>query len=372
MNDRYNAPCLFGVEAILAGELREMGALDVAAQNGRVRFSGGRELLARANLCSRYAERIQLLLGSFPARSFTELFDGVRALPLEDYIGRREAFPVKGWSLDSKLHSVPDCQSIVKKAAAERLKQAYKVEWLEETGPALQLQFAIHRDEASLYLDTSGEGLHKRGYRENSSVTAPLKETLAAALVYLTRVYPDTKLYDPFCGSGTVLIEAALLAQNIAPGLGRSFAAERYGMTPGGVFKEERARALDLCKPGPEFEAFGSDIDSKAIELTEQNARKAGVSKNIRVRRMDISAFEMPEGRAAVITNPPYGERLLDVEQAEKLYKIMGEKFARGPGKRYGVISPHEAFEDFFGRAADKRRKLYNGMIRCQFYQYFK
>lgn len=372
MSYQMNAPCLFGLESVLAGELREMGAENVAAENGRVRFSGDLSMIARANLCSRYGERIQLVLGSFPARSFTELFDGVRALPLEDYIGKREAFPVKGWSLDSQLHSVPDCQAIIKKAAAERLMNAYGTKWMEESGAVLQLQFSIHKDRVTLMLDTSGEGLHKRGYRENSAVTAPLKETLAAGLVYLMRIYPDSKLIDPFCGSGTILIEGALMAQNMAPGLHRYFAAERFSMMPKAVFQQERARALEQIRRSPEFEAVGYDIDSKAVELTLQNAKKAGVADRIKAYQKDFKDFEMPQERSLVITNPPYGERLLDVREAERLYSLMGEKFERQAGKRYGIISPHENFESLFGRPADKRRKLYNGMIRCQLFQYFK
>ncbi len=368
---RYAAPCLFGIEGVLADELRRMEAEDVAAENGRVLFSGGPELLARANICSRYAERILILMGDFDARTFTQLFDGVKALPWERFIGKRDAFPVKGWSIGSTLHSIPDCQSIVKKAVVERLKERYKLEWFEESGPVYQIQFSILKDRAALMIDTSGEGLHKRGYRKEAG-TAPLKETLAAAMAYVARLYPDTQLYDPFCGSGTILIESAMLAMNLAPGLRRSFAAERFGAIPPEVWRRERQRAADLAQRDVTFRAFGSDLDPAAVALANANARKAGVDGLCRAAVGDVKDFTPPEGRCVVITNPPYGERLLDIQAAEKLYQIMGERFYKEPGKRYYVINPDEDFEKLFGRRADKRRKLYNGMIKCQFYMYFR
>lgn len=367
----FAAPCLFGVEGILADELRRMGAENVAAQNGRVLFSGGADILARANIGSRYAERILILMGQFEAKTFTELFDRVKALPFEDFIGKKNAFPVKGWTLDSKLHSLPDCQSIIKKAVVERLKMKYKTDWFEETGAPIKIQFSIHKDQVSVMLDTSGEGLHKRGYRRNST-EAPLKETLAAAMAYTAHLYPDTKVYDPFCGSGTILIESALLAMNIAPGLNRSFAAEKFGCFDGNVWREERQRAISEIKRDIDFMAFGSDIDPNAVALTLANAKKAGVDAHIRAQQRSITDFTLPEGRATVITNPPYGERLLDQKEAEKLIGEMSKVMPRAQGKRYYIISPDENFESLFGRPADKRRKLYNGMIKCQMFMYFK
>lgn len=368
---RYVAPCLFGIEGILADELRRMEAEEVAAENGRVFFTGGPELLARANICSRYAERILILMGDFDAQTFTQLFDGVKALPWERFIGKRDAFPVKGWSIGSSLHSIPDCQSIVKKAVVERLKSHYRLDWFEESGPVYQIQFSLLKDRATLMIDTSGEGLHKRGYRRDAGA-APLKETLAAAMAYLARLYPDTQLCDPFCGSGTLLIESAMLAMNLAPGLRRSFAAERFGALPPTVWQQERQRAADLTRKDVTFRAFGGDIDPAAVKLANANAQKAGVGGLCRAEVRDIKEFIPPVGRCVVITNPPYGERLLDIQAAERLYQIMGERFPQEPGKRYYVITPDEDFEKIFGRRADKRRKLYNGMIKCQLYMYFR
>lgn len=371
--ERYTciAPCIFGLEKLVADELRQMQAQDVAAQNGRVLFSGGPELIARANLGSRCAERIQLRVGGFAAHSFTELFDGTKSLPWEEFIGRHDAFPVKGWSLQSTLHSVPDCQAIVKKAVVERLKQKYRLSWFEETGPARQISVSILKDEVTLAIDTSGEGLHKRGYRRTAG-EAPLKETLAAAMAYLSRLYPDSTVYDPFCGSGTILIESALLARNIAPGLRRSFAAEQFDFLPQQIWRRERARAQELIRADAPFRAVGSDIDPQAVALTRENARRAGLSGCVSAEAASLSAFA-PEGpRGVVITNPPYGERLLDARAAEELCREMGRKFPQRHGWRYTVISPQEEFERLFGRPADKRRKVYNGMMKCQLYFYFR
>ena len=365
------APCIFGVEGILADELRRIGAEDVNAENGRVLFSGDASMIACANINSRFAERIMLNLGSFKAMTFTELFDGVKAIPLENYISIKDAFPVKGWSLNSQLHSIPDCQSIIKKACVERLKSVYKTNWFEETGPIHQIQFSIMKDQVTVMLDTTGHGLHKRGYRATANA-APIKETLAAAMCDLARIYPDTKIYDPFCGSGTILIEAALMAKKQAPGLRQHFAAERFSFIPESVWREQRSAAMDRILPNIEFEAHGYDIDPECVKLTLENAKKAGVERYVTAEVRDISDFRLPEGRTLVITNPPYGERLLDIKAAEKLYGVMGKVFVRELGKKYYVISPHDEFEKFFGTKADKKRKLYNGMIKCDLNMYFK
>lgn len=367
---RYCAPCLFGVEGILGDELRRMGAEDVRPENGRVLFAGGMELLARANISSRYAERIQVLLGSFPARTFDELFEGVKALPWEDWIGKQNAFPVKGWSLNSALHSVPDCQAIVKKAVVSRLSRVYGLTWFEETGATVQIQFTLLKDEATLLLDTSGPGLHKRGYRANAG-GAPLKETLAAAIGDVMRVRRAPLVCDPCCGSGTLLIEAALAAHNIAPGLRRRFAAMRWGSVPADIWTRERERARTLERPDTSFQGRGGDIDPACLRLTRENAEKAGVAACISADRTDLHDFR-PEGdRGVVLCNPPYGERLLDVRQAEELYRVMGRVFVPKAGWSYAIITPHERFEELFGRKATKRRKLYNGMLKCQLYMYF-
>lgn len=367
----FVAPCLFGVEGVCADELRRMGAQSVSAEDGRVLFSGDLNILARANIGSRFAERILILIGEFYAESFTELFDGVKAMPWENYIGKADAFPVTGSSISSALHSIPDCQSIIKKAVVERLKQKYSVSWFEETGPEHRIRFSVRKDRVSVMLDTSGEGLHKRGYRRNSN-DAPLKETLGAAMCDLARIYPDTHFIDPMCGSGTLLIEAAMMAAKIAPGLRRRFSAERFSFVPQRVWQEERMRAQDSVLHNIDFRAEGYDIDPAAVELTLANAKKAGVEGYIKASVRDIKEFTPPEDRCTVITNPPYGERLLDIRSAEEIYRIMGEKFVRGNGRKYFIISPHDDFEKLFGAVADKRRKLYNGMIKCQLYMYFK
>ena len=367
---RFCVPCLLGVEGLVAEELREMGCLDVTAENGRVLFSGDEALLARANLNCRYGERVMILLGEFSAASFEELFQGVKSLPWEEYIQKDDEFPVTGSSLSSKLHSVPDCQSIVKKAVVERLKEKYHISWFEETGPVHRIRFRILKDTVSILLDTSGAGLHKRGYRREST-EAPIKETLAAALVKLARVRPDGNFIDPFCGSGTLLIEAALLATNTAPGLHRQFNAEEWQDSRKEVWETERQRAKEMiCREG--FHAAGFDIDPAAVALTLENAKKAGVGDVIRAEQRDIRNFTSNDRYGCVVCNPPYGERLLDHREAQRIYKVLGQVFQRKPGWSYGVITPDEEFESLFGRKADKRRKLYNGMIKCQFYQYFK
>ena len=365
------AHCLFGVEGIVGDELRRMGAENVRPENGRVLFSGGPDILARANIGSRCAERVQILLASFTARSFEELFQGVKAIAWEEWVGKTDRFPVKGWSLNSTLHSVPDCQSIIKKAVVERLKERYHLSWFEETGTLYQIQFTILKDTVTILLDTSGAGLHKRGYRANAG-GAPIKETLAAAMVDLTRARTAVRVLDPCCGSGTLLIEAALAARKIAPGIRRRFTAMDWPQVSESVWKAERQRAREYERRDISFSAWGGDIDSDSLRLARENAEKAGVGADLQVVNADLRDF-VPDGESGVVLcNSPYGERLLDIRQAEELYRTMGRVFVRKPGWSYAVISPHEEFEKLFGRPADKRRKLYNGMLKCQLYMYFK
>ena len=371
MKINFVVPCLLGLEAPIAEELREMGASDVQAENGRVLFSGDEHILARANICSRYSERIQVLVGTFEAHSFEQLFQGTKRLPWEEWIGREDKFPVKGYSLNSDLFSVSDCQSIIKKAVVERLKMKYKVEWFKETGNLYQIQFSIMKNKVSLLIDTSGSGLHKRGYRPASNA-APIKETLAAALCYFARLRDFHTLYDPMCGSGTILTEGTMLVKNIAPGLHRHFTAETWKQIPADVWQEERERAKSLEKTDILFKAYGSDIDGAALKIAQENAERAGVADYIEFRHADAAEFAPETDRGTVIINPPYGERLMDIRSAEELYRKLGKVFTPKRGWGYYIITADEDFEKAFGRKADKRRKLYNGMIKCQLYMYFK
>ncbi len=368
-----SAPCHFGLESVLSGELKALGASEVRSEDGKVCFCGDERILARANLCLRTAERVLIELARFSALSFEDLFQGVLNIPLEDYIGSKDAFPVKGWSLKSKLASVPDCQKIIKKAAVERLKKCYHVEWFAETGPVHQLQFSILKDEAVIMLDTSGVGLHKRGYRPSAN-EAPIKETLAAGIVDLAGIYggSNAAVIDPMCGSGTLLIEAALKALQIPPGINRRFAAQNWDLFEESVWKEERARGIERVRKDCGFLGFGSDIDPNAVFLTKENAKKAGILSRLTASTADIKDFSLPQtdGRKVILCNPPYGERLMELRQAEALYKEMGKMLRKLENCDLAIISPHERFESLFGRKADKRRKLYNGMIKCQLYLY--
>jgi putative N6-adenine-specific DNA methylase len=356
---------------MLSAEIKRIGGENIAASDGRVAFSGGFDILARANIRLRTAERVCVLLGSFPAKSFTELFDNTVKLPFEEFIGRKDAFPVKGWSLKSGLFSIPDCQSIIKKAAVKRLEGVYGQSWFEETGPARQIRFSIHRDIVTIMLDTSGPPLHKRGYRADS-LEAPIKETLAAGIADLARIGPRDTVYDPMCGSGTLLVEAAMRAFRIAPGLKRRFAAESWTSVPQEIWGRERESALAEVAKDAEFRAYGADIDPASENLVAQNAAKAGVGKRVTAKTLDIADFAPENETGVILCNPPYGERLLDIKAAEGLYRKMGEVFAKYKGLRCYIISPHEEFEKLFGRPADKRRKLYNGMLKCQLFMYFK
>lgn len=370
---RISCPCLFGLESVLSGEMKRMGAENIVAEDGRVTFEGSFEDAARANLCLRTAERVQIIVAEFETRSYEELFQGTLAAPWEEFIGRKDAFPVKGRTVKSQLHSMSDCQSIIKKAVAKRLESVYHQSWFDETGSVIQVQFTLLKDRVMLMLDTSGTGLHKRGYRRNS-VDAPIKETIAAGIADLAHVYPDSVVCDPMCGSGTLLIESALKALNIAPGINRHFAAEQWSCWPAETWQQERARCLDEIRRDATFEAYGSDIDPEAVRLTIENANNAGVGGRIHVERRDMRNFEFPkaERRLIVLCNPPYGERLLDIKEAEALYRGLGKVLQPGEGRSFNIISPHDEFEALFGRKADRRRKLYNGMIKCQLYMYFK
>lgn len=364
-------PTLFGLEGLTADELRRLGLEEVRADNGRVTALGTPADVARLNLNLRTGERVLIELGSFLAGDFDALFEGTRALPWEQFIPLNGAFPVKGHSLNSALHAIPACQSIVKKAVAARLGQKYGLETLPENGPVYQIQFSIMKDMATLMLDTSGAGLHKRGYRA-VGVTAPLRETLAAALVLLSRYRGRDPFCDPFCGSGTIAIEAALIAKNRAPGLERSFSAQRWACVPAQAWMDAADEAMDREFDGA-YEIWGGDIDPKAVAIARDNAVKAGVEDLIRFEVADARAFrrEAPYGR--VVTNPPYGERIMEKREAEELYRAFGKAYrSLPPGWSLALLSSHTEFERTFGRTADKKRKLYNGMIKCDLFLYHK
>lgn len=368
---RFVIPTLFGLEGLTADELRYIGFDNVTTENGRVFFDGDFEEMARSNIRCRMGERVLLLLGQFTAESFEDLFQGVRAIDWDQWLDKKDAFPVKGWSLNSTLHSVPDCQKIIKKAIVERLSQRYKLSWFEESGPTVQVQFSIMKNEVMIMLDTSGAGLHKRGYRANAGA-APLRETLAAGMIDLAHVRQDSLVLDPMCGSGTLLVEAAMKARGISPGLMRRFACEKWSCFPEEVFKKERQAARSLIRKDIGFRARGFDIDKAAVELSRENAKKAHVDDLIEFRRQDVRRLVLPKNDCILLCNPPYGERLLDREAAEEIYEILGQRTPPAPGHSYYFITSHEEFETFYGRRADKRRKLYNGMLECQFYMYYK
>lgn len=363
-------PCLFGLESVLSGEIKRLGGQDVEVSDGRVVFKGGEKMIAKANIFLRTAERVMIVAGSFRAESFSDLFDGVSSLRFEDYIGSRDAFPVKGWSINSKLHSIPDCQSIIKKAVAKRLGGVYHQQWLAETGAVHQIQFTILRDIATIMLDTTGTGLHKRGYRPTANA-APIKETLAAGIADLARVKENTLLIDPFCGSGTILIESAMKALKIPPGLRRRFASESWGLLDKESWAEVRREGFDAVIRNGAFSALGSDLSPEAAALARRNADAAGVGGKISAVAVDIRDFTPPDEPFVLICNPPYGERMLELKEAEELYREMGRVFQPSEGRSYYIISPHEHFEKLFGRAASRRRKLYNGMIKCQLYMFY-
>lgn len=366
---RYCCPCHFGLESVLSFEVRRIGGEDLEVTDGRVAFTGDISMIAKANICLATAERVLIELGSFEAASFEELFQGVKALPFENFIAKTDRFPVKGHSLKSKLYSIPDCQSIIKKAAVERLKSVYGISVFEETGALVQIRFNILKDKVSVCLDTSGEGLHKRGYRRDSNA-APIKETLAAGIIDLAHVRSDSIVCDPMCGSGTIIIESAYKALRIAPGIKRRFAAEAWNKIPAKMWEAQRLEAKEAINKESSYRGIGSDIDAECVALTGRNVKLAGVAPRITVAKADIKDYKSADG-VITVCNPPYGERMLELKEAEELYRIMGQSLCPSKKNPCYIISPHEDFEKFFGKKADKKRKLYNGMLKCQLYMYF-
>lgn len=364
------ATCLFGLEHLLGEEIDRLGYERIYTIDGRVTFLGDEEAVALSNVFFRYAERVYIKLGSFPARSFEELFEGTRKLPWPDFIGRDDAFPVKGHSIRSALHSIPDCQAIVKKAIVRAMTERYGILTFPEERVKFQVEFFILNDEATLMIDTSGLPLHKRGYRRESNA-APIRETLAAAIVATSRPREEVLLWDPMCGSGTLGIEAAMMMKGIAPGMNRGFAAEAFPFIDVKHWKGAREEAREGIKD-TKFEVYSSDIDKSCVALTERNARAAGVADIVKPFVMDVRKISAPGRRATVVANPPYGERLGNPMAVERLYRDMGEHLrSLSPWQIY-IITSHPTFERLYGKRADKVKKLYNGMIPCYLYQYFK
>ncbi|MBR4549697.1 MAG: class I SAM-dependent RNA methyltransferase [Oscillospiraceae bacterium] len=366
----FCVPCLFGLEGLIADELKRLRFDGVRADNGRIFFQGEELALARANICLRMGERVLIELGSFEATSFDSLFEQTKALPWERFVPKDAAFPVTGHSLNSALFSVSDCQKIIKKAIVERLKKVYHLSWFPETAETVQIRFSILKDHVSLCLDTSGVGLHKRGYRPAHNA-APLRETLAAALVTLSHYRGREDFVDPFCGSGTIPIEAALIALNRAPGLNRSFVAMDWRTLDKRIWKDaaEEARSREFHGS---YSILGSDIDPKAIAIAAANAERAGVKEIVRFETSDALRFDRQTERGVIVSNPPHGERILEKEQAEALYRGFGAALRDKPNWQVYLLSSHTEFERCFGRQADKRRKLYNGMIKCDLFMYYK
>ena len=362
------APCFFGTEHTLSFEVKRLGAQNVKVTDGRVAFEGDAAMIAAANLNLRTAERVLLLLKTFPAATFDELFDGVYSIPWEELIPVDAQFPVKGSSLSSQLSSVPACQSIVKKAIVKRLQYGHKTTTLPETGALYKIRFALRKNVVEVMLDTSGDGLHKRGYRKNATL-APIKETLAATIADVGFVRRDSTVQDPFCGSGTLVIEAAQKALNIAPGLRRRFAAEHYDFVPAAVWAEERQKALAASRLDAGFEGFGFDIDPNAVALANANAKLAGVGDRCRFEVADVKDFA-PRPSSIILTNPPYGERIEEKKNLPALYKTIGERFKALDSWSMYLITAYEDAERYIGRKADKNRKIYNGMMKTYYYQF--
>lgn len=367
----YVATCLFGLEGLLGEEIDALGYRRTETMDGRISFVGDESALARASISLRFAERIYIKMGEFYATTFDELFEGTKALPWHAWIGKCDSFPVRGHSIKSTLFSVPDCQKIIKKAIASRLSLEYGISWFEETGVKYQIDFFIFKNRCTLMIDTSGTPLHKRGYRPKSN-DAPIRETLGAALAKLSRPREDVLLWDPFCGSGTIAIEGTMQMLNIAPGINRSFSSEAFPQLDKSIWQRAREEAKDLEKRDSKFEAYASDIDPECIEIAKENAKNAGVLSHIKIFKQDALTITTEGRRGTIVCNPPYGERLLTMKETEELYRKMGKHFDTLDRWQQYIMTSHEGFQNLFGRRADKVRKLYNGMIPCYFYQFFK
>lgn len=365
------APCHFGLEAVLKREITELGYRIVSVEDGRVTFEGDAEAVCRANIFLRTAERVLIKVGGFHAETFEELFQGTKALPWERYIPEDGKFWVaKAASIKSRLFSPSDIQSIMKKAMVEHLKGIYRTEWFKEDGASFPVRVFLMKDEVTVGLDTTGESLHKRGYRKLTA-KAPIAENLAAALIMLTPWKGNRILIDPFCGSGTIPIEAAMLAAHIAPGVNRSFLAEEWGHL---IARKDWYRAVDEADSQVddtvETDIQGFDIDDEMVQIARANAKLAGVEKLIHFQRRDVAQLSHPKKYGFVITNPPYGERLEDKKNLPALYRVLGERYQELDSWSMYLITSYEQAEKALGRKADKNRKIYNGMLKTYFYQY--
>lgn len=366
---QFVATTSFGLEAVVSRELQALGYIDQHNIDGHVFFKGPMEAICRSNLWLRSAERVGLVFGQFPAHDFGELFDRTIALPWEEWIPSDGQFPVSCRSVKSMLHSTPDCQRIVKKAIVERLKRAYGLGWFPETGPTYAVEISLLKNDATLTIDTSGDGLHKRGYRKLTA-TAPLRETLAAALVQLSVWRPERPFADPCCGSGTIPIEAALIAKNVAPGLKREFAASQWPQLDRALWRNFRDEAQALIQPAPTEKLLASDIDAEVLSLARYHVRQAGVEDCIRVSQARCETFKSSNRFGCWISNPPYGERSGDLPDVERLYHDMGEVWEFLPDWSHFVLTTHGGFERIVNRHATRRRKIYNGKLPCTYYQF--
>ena len=364
------ATTTFGLEAIAKRELEALGYKDLKVENGKVNFSGTERDIAKANIWLRTAERVLLKMGEFKAYSFDELFEKTKALPWDEWISEDANFVVEGKSINSKLYSISDCQRIVEKAIVEKLKTKYHVDWFEKTGPKYTIEVGLLKDLATLTIDTSGSGLHKRGYRDRAG-DAPLKETLAAAMVLLSFWNKDRVLYDPFCGSGTIPIEAAMIARNIAPGLDRHFASEEWDRVDKKFFAEEKRKAYQVIDNESTLKILGSDTDKRSILRARDNAANLGLEDDIEFFMKDMRDVDLKDDYGVVITNPPYGERMGEIEEIRELYKDFGAKFKDLETWSVYAITSEENFEQLFDRKADRKRKLYNGRIKVDYYQFY-
>ncbi|MCM3792474.1 class I SAM-dependent RNA methyltransferase [Priestia megaterium] len=365
------ATAAMGIEALVAKEVRALG-YECEVDNGKVIFEGDELAIARCNLWLRTADRIKVQVGQFKARTFDELFEQTKALNWGDYLPVDAQFPVSGKSVKSKLFSVSDCQSIVKKAIVDSMKKHYNktTGWLEETGSTFKIEVALLKDVATLTIDASGAGLHKRGYRVGQG-EAPLKETLAAALIMLTPWNANRPFVDVFCGSGTIAIEAALIGQNIAPGFNRDFLSEEWPWMSANIWDKAREEAEDLANYDQVLDIAGHDIDHRMVKVAEQNAFEAGLGDLIQFKQMQVRDFTTPKEYGIIIGNPPYGERLSDRPSVEKMYAEMGEAFSKLDTWSIYMLTSHEQFEQYYGKKATKKRKLFNGFIKTDYYQYW-